>query len=187
MYQNCAVTISRLKCNQSAAAYAGIMQTLNGVFIYNNATKLSGITDGTSNTLPLQRTRQRQALQSPKPTASTGGATPWQPTPLFSTLYPINPFNKIRDGANGGVGIGSDGCAQSPYTDAAASFQLPAEPISASAIVRFASSKNRSVAGPTIRRPGCRPASRLAAVSTPSCPARQWASTSSSPLAVAVK
>ena len=40
---------------------------------------------------------------------------------LFSTLYPINPFKKIRIAAGGTTGLGSDGIGD-PWVDGASSF-----------------------------------------------------------------
>jgi prepilin-type N-terminal cleavage/methylation domain-containing protein/prepilin-type processing-associated H-X9-DG protein len=104
----------------SCAAYSGIMQTLNGVFIYNNATKLSGITDGTSNTLMYaEHANGRFSTAEANCFDWWGDALAFDT--LFSTLYPMNPFNKIKDGTNGTTGFGTDGLGD-PFVDAPSSF-----------------------------------------------------------------
>jgi prepilin-type processing-associated H-X9-DG protein len=94
--------------------------TLNGVYIYNKPTRLSAITDGTSNTLMYgEHANGRFTAVDSRCFDWWGDALAFDT--LFSTLYPINPFNKINNAAGGIVGDGSDGLGD-PWADAASSF-----------------------------------------------------------------
>ena len=66
---------------QVARLTQAIMNTLNGVYIYNSPPKIAGITDGTSNTLLYGEHGQRPIHPGGFRPASTGGATPSPLTP----------------------------------------------------------------------------------------------------------
>jgi prepilin-type N-terminal cleavage/methylation domain-containing protein/prepilin-type processing-associated H-X9-DG protein len=104
----------------SCPAYASIMNTLNGVYIYNTPTKLQGITDGTSNTLLYGEHANGRFTPAEQACFDWWGDALAFDT-LFSTLYPMNPFNKIKDGVAGTTGLGTDGYGD-PFVDAASSF-----------------------------------------------------------------
>ena len=104
----------------SCPGYSSVMQTLNGAYTYNNATRLASITDGTSNTLLYgEHANGKFSVAEANCFDWWGDALAFDT--LFSTLYPMNPFNKIADAAGGAVGIGSEGYGD-PYVDAASSF-----------------------------------------------------------------
>ena len=94
--------------------YAGIISSLNGVYIYNTGTKIAGITDGTSNTL-LYGERANGMLNAADSKCFDWWGDAYTVDTLFTTLYPINPFNKISNT------VGGDGDAD-PYSNAASSF-----------------------------------------------------------------
>jgi prepilin-type processing-associated H-X9-DG protein len=98
----------------SCGLYAGIISSLNGAYIYNSSTKLSGITDGTSNTL-LYGERANGMLNAADSKCFDWWGDAYTTDTLFSTLYPINPFNKISNT------VGGDGDAD-PFSNAASSF-----------------------------------------------------------------
>ena len=91
------------------ASYANIMSTLNGIYIYNQPTTLAIISDGTSNTILYGEHANGRLTQMDSRCFGWWGDALTFDT-LFSTLYPINPFDKIT---NGGLkvlaGEGSDG------------------------------------------------------------------------------
>jgi prepilin-type N-terminal cleavage/methylation domain-containing protein/prepilin-type processing-associated H-X9-DG protein len=98
----------------SCAVYPGIINSLNGVFIYNSSTKLSGITDGTSNTI-MYGERANGRFTTGDSNCFDWWADAFTVDSLFTTLYPMNPFNKISNT------IGGDGDSD-PWSDAASSF-----------------------------------------------------------------
>ena len=67
---------------------------LVGMFIFNQALPISGITDGTSNTIMFSE-RANGKFRTRPATATAGGATALSTDTTFTTLYPINPFNKV--------------------------------------------------------------------------------------------
>jgi prepilin-type N-terminal cleavage/methylation domain-containing protein/prepilin-type processing-associated H-X9-DG protein len=100
----------------SCTYYQPIMNTLNGVYIYNMPRRLSSITDGTSNTLLYgEHANGKFTAFDSKCFDWWGDALAFDT--LFSTLYPMNPFNKIPPP----TGDGSDGLGD-PWVDAASSF-----------------------------------------------------------------
>ncbi len=104
----------------TCASYQTIMSTLNGVYIYNTPQTIASITDGTSNTIMYGE------HANGKFTAAESACFDWWGDALafdtlFSTLYPINPFQKIQDRVGGTTGLGSDGYGD-PWVDAASSF-----------------------------------------------------------------
>ncbi len=78
----------------SCSAYYNVINSLNGVFIYNNATKLSGITDGTSNTI-MYGEHANGAFTAADSKCFDWWGDAYALDTVFSTLYPINPFNKV--------------------------------------------------------------------------------------------
>jgi prepilin-type N-terminal cleavage/methylation domain-containing protein/prepilin-type processing-associated H-X9-DG protein len=99
---------------ETCPLYQPIMNTLNGVYIYNRPTRLAGITDGTSNTILYgERANGRFTVADSKCFDWWGDA--FTVDTLFATLYPMNPFNKISNT------IGGDGDSD-PWSDAASSF-----------------------------------------------------------------
>jgi prepilin-type N-terminal cleavage/methylation domain-containing protein/prepilin-type processing-associated H-X9-DG protein len=97
----------------SCPAYGPIMNSLNGIFVYNRPTKLSMITDGTSNTILYgERANGRFTPNDSKCFDWWGDA--YTVDTLFATLYPMNPFTKISNT------IGGDGDSD-PWSDAASS------------------------------------------------------------------
>jgi prepilin-type N-terminal cleavage/methylation domain-containing protein/prepilin-type processing-associated H-X9-DG protein len=104
----------------SCSLYSNIMSSLNGMYIYNTPTRIAGITDGTSNTLLYgEHANGKFTAQDSKCFDWWGDALAFDT--LFSTLYPINPFNKIVNSVGGTSGYGSDGLGD-PWADAASSF-----------------------------------------------------------------
>jgi prepilin-type N-terminal cleavage/methylation domain-containing protein/prepilin-type processing-associated H-X9-DG protein len=104
----------------TCASYANIMSTLNGIYIYNQPTTLAMISDGTSNTILYGEHANGRLTQMDSRCFGWWGDALTFDT-LFSTLYPINPFDKISNGVGGKVGEGSDGLGD-PWADAASSF-----------------------------------------------------------------
>jgi prepilin-type N-terminal cleavage/methylation domain-containing protein/prepilin-type processing-associated H-X9-DG protein len=101
-------------------SYQTIMSTLNGVYIYNQAQTIAAITDGTSNTIMYgEHANGKFTATDSKCFDWWGDALAFDT--LFSTLYPINPFQKIQNQAGGTTGDGSDGLGD-PWSDAASSF-----------------------------------------------------------------
>ena len=119
MYNQC-LSITYPTPMTACPNYSGIMATLNGVFIYNNPTTLAQITDGTSNTITYGEHANGRFTTSEANCFNWWGDALAFDT-LFSTLYPINPFNKISDGVAGNLGLGTDGLGD-PDVDAVSSF-----------------------------------------------------------------
>ena len=100
----------------TCSQYAGVLPTLNGVYIYNTPRTLAMITDGTSNTMMYgEHANGKFTAFDAKCFNWWGDALAFDT--LFSTLYPMNPFNKIPQPS----GDGSDGLGD-PWVDAASSF-----------------------------------------------------------------
>jgi prepilin-type N-terminal cleavage/methylation domain-containing protein/prepilin-type processing-associated H-X9-DG protein len=85
---------------QSVAQVATIINAMNGIFMYQNVSKISDVTDGLSNTMIFaERSNSKlNTLQS----GGQGEADNWfwwadavESDTLFTTLFPINPENKI--------------------------------------------------------------------------------------------
>jgi prepilin-type processing-associated H-X9-DG protein len=102
----------------SCGAYQPIMNTLNGVYIYNTSRRLAAITDGTSNSLLYGEHANGKFTSFDSVCFDWWGDALAFDT-LFSTLYPINPFNKVTRPT--GDNNGSDGLGD-PWVDAASSF-----------------------------------------------------------------
>jgi prepilin-type N-terminal cleavage/methylation domain-containing protein/prepilin-type processing-associated H-X9-DG protein len=100
----------------TCSGYSSVMTTLNGIYLYNNANTIATITDGTSNTLLYGEHANGKFTTFDSACFDWWGDALAFDT-LFSTLYPINPFNKIpRPSADGSDGLGD------PWADAASSF-----------------------------------------------------------------
>jgi prepilin-type N-terminal cleavage/methylation domain-containing protein/prepilin-type processing-associated H-X9-DG protein len=104
----------------SCPSYNNIMNTLNGMYIYNTPTRLAQVTDGTSNTLLYSEHANGKFTPTDSKCFDWWGDALAFDT-LFSTLYPMNPFNKIANMAGGTTGDGGDGLGD-PWADAASSF-----------------------------------------------------------------
>jgi prepilin-type N-terminal cleavage/methylation domain-containing protein/prepilin-type processing-associated H-X9-DG protein len=98
----------------SCPAYSTVINSLNGVYIYNTSTKLAGITDGTSNSI-MYGERANGRFTSGDSNCFDWWGDAFTVDTLFTTLYPINPFNKISNS------VGGDGDSD-PWSDAASSF-----------------------------------------------------------------
>jgi prepilin-type N-terminal cleavage/methylation domain-containing protein/prepilin-type processing-associated H-X9-DG protein len=88
----------------SNATYSAIQQNGNGIYNYITSYNISAITDGTSNTLIYGEKANGKYSQTT--TGVSGGGSPdinnfswWADAvtadTLFTTFYPINPFNKV--------------------------------------------------------------------------------------------
>ncbi len=84
---------------QSVPQVAAIIAAMNGVFRYQSSTKISDITDGTSNTILFA---ERSNFKLTKTSGGQAEADNWfwwadgvESDTLFTTLFPINPENKI--------------------------------------------------------------------------------------------
>jgi len=81
--------------NPNSSTCTNIYSQINGIFTYNMSTSLSSITDGTSNTFMYSE------RANGKFTAGDAACWGWwgdavESDTLFETLYPMNPFNKIK-------------------------------------------------------------------------------------------
>ncbi len=118
MYTHCSVVAPQNM--SSCALFQPINSTINGVYLFCSSVTIAGITDGTSNTIMYGEHANGRF------TTGDSACFNWWGDALsfdtnFSTLYPMNPFNKIANQANGSSGDGSDGQAD-PWVDAASSF-----------------------------------------------------------------
>jgi prepilin-type N-terminal cleavage/methylation domain-containing protein/prepilin-type processing-associated H-X9-DG protein len=100
--------------NCTSANFPALLAQANGMFYFYSAVPISGIIDGTSNTLLLGESAI--GLQN------SGDQNQWQwwasgnySDTMFTTLYPLNPFRKVQDDGTGPA-INSD-----LYTSAASS------------------------------------------------------------------
>ncbi len=91
------------------ATYNAIVANGNGIYNYNVSYNISAITDGTSNTMIYSE--KANGKYSSVTTGVAGGTSPdinnfsrWADAvtadTLFTTFYPINPFNKVKLGNN---------------------------------------------------------------------------------------
>jgi prepilin-type processing-associated H-X9-DG protein len=82
--------------NPNSATMQTIYAAINGVFTYNKGVGIPSITDGTSNTFFFA-----ERANGKFPAANRDYVSQWadgaRADTLFTTLYPINPFNKIPD------------------------------------------------------------------------------------------
>ncbi len=118
MLNYCAVTYPASMA--TCPSYNTIMGTLNGVYIYNQSQTIATITDGTSNTIMYGEHANGRFTTAESACFDWWGDALAFDT-LFSTLYPINPFQKVQDRAGGTTGLGSDGLGD-PWVDGASSF-----------------------------------------------------------------
>ncbi|MGP0064264.1 MAG: DUF1559 domain-containing protein [Isosphaeraceae bacterium] len=103
---------------QSCGSFQLINSSINGVYYYNSPATIASITDGTSNTMMYgEHANGKFTTQDSACFDWWGDALAFDT--LFSTLYPMNPFNKIKNGLTGTDG--SDGLGD-PWADAASSF-----------------------------------------------------------------
>jgi prepilin-type N-terminal cleavage/methylation domain-containing protein/prepilin-type processing-associated H-X9-DG protein len=85
---------------EQVAQVATIINAMNGIFMYQKSSTMASITDGTSNTMIFaERSNVKLALSS----GGQGEADNWfwwadavESDTLFTTLFPINPENKIK-------------------------------------------------------------------------------------------
>ncbi|MFO0957774.1 MAG: DUF1559 domain-containing protein [Isosphaeraceae bacterium] len=73
-----------------------IMGTSNGIFTYNKSTRISEITDGTSNTMIYGERANAQFSAAEKDNWDWWADAVASDT-IFTTVSPINPFRKIKD------------------------------------------------------------------------------------------
>ncbi len=87
----------------------------NGVFYFYSNTRMSSITDGTSNTMLMSEWAYGKLSQGDQACWGWWTSGNYSDT-MFTVSYPINPFNKVTD-LGTGTGINSD-----LFTSAASSF-----------------------------------------------------------------
>jgi prepilin-type N-terminal cleavage/methylation domain-containing protein/prepilin-type processing-associated H-X9-DG protein len=90
----------------NCAGFSTYYAQANGVFYFYSKTTIASITDGTSNTMSLSECAFGRLSQADQV------CWHWWPSgnysdSMFSTMYPINPFNKVNPG-DGNPGINAD-------------------------------------------------------------------------------
>jgi prepilin-type N-terminal cleavage/methylation domain-containing protein/prepilin-type processing-associated H-X9-DG protein len=82
------------------AAYAAIFNAANGVFGYQKSYGIATITDGTSNTMLFSERCNGKLAQSSGGQSEADNWYWWadsvESDTIFTTLFPINPFNKVK-------------------------------------------------------------------------------------------
>jgi prepilin-type N-terminal cleavage/methylation domain-containing protein/prepilin-type processing-associated H-X9-DG protein len=74
--------------------YTGMQQSVNGMYRYADSVRISGVTDGTSNTI-LYGERANGLFTQTDSSCYDWWADAVTSDTLFSTLYPLNPFRKV--------------------------------------------------------------------------------------------
>jgi len=92
LYKDCTMYLPNTPAN--SPHFVSLVQEVNGIFRYNNATTIASITDGTSNTFLYSE--RANGLFSP----SESVCFDWwgdgvSSDTIFTTLYPINAFRKV--------------------------------------------------------------------------------------------
>jgi prepilin-type N-terminal cleavage/methylation domain-containing protein/prepilin-type processing-associated H-X9-DG protein len=84
---------------ESVSQVATIISAMNGIFLYQRSIPISGVTDGLSNTMIFAERSNLKLAMSP---GGQGEADNWfwwadcvESDTLFTTMFPINPNNKI--------------------------------------------------------------------------------------------
>ena len=126
--------------------FQAMQANVNGIFSLNRCYNISAITDGTSNTILFGEKAQGKFSQ----TNNGGGnasdynsfgfwADAYSFDTAFTTMYPINPFNKVALDAQGVNGTLAD-----DWVEAASSFH-PGGANVVLAVARRGSSRTRSI------------------------------------------
>ena len=117
-------------------AFGTLTGQANGIFNFYSRTTIASITDGTSNTMLMGEYAWSKTNSGEQVCWGWWSSGNYADT-MYTTLYPINPFNKAGDFGTGS-GINAD-----LYVSAASSFH-PGVPTSPSATARSSSSRTRS-------------------------------------------
>ncbi|MHC5538271.1 DUF1559 family PulG-like putative transporter [Singulisphaera rosea] len=103
------------------AAFATSKSQANGMYYFYSSSTIAGITDGTSNTMAIAEVAYGRV------TPAEQGCWAWWTSgnyadTMFTTMYPMNPFNKSSDGGTAGINADQWVCAASSFHPGGANF-----------------------------------------------------------------
>ena len=93
--------------DKSSPVFSQALSQANGMFYFYSAVPISGITDGTSNTMMMAEVAYGKLNQGDQVCWAWWDSGNYADT-MLTTLYPLNPFNKINSGGGTGPGINAD-------------------------------------------------------------------------------
>ena len=103
-------------------AFGTLIGQANGIFYFYSKTTISSITDGTSNTMLMGEYAWGKANSGEEVCWGWWSSGNYADT-LYTTLYPLNPFNKVPDGGTGsGINADVDVSAASSFHPGGANF-----------------------------------------------------------------